>query len=75
MITPEEAEALRFEFQTLVRQKNDPAVTWTAGKEKHLQGVIKMMDAYDNQTGDFLFFLRSAAGKTEKVLPAQMNLI
>jgi len=77
MITQEEAEALRFEFQALVKQKNDPAVTWTAGKEKHLQGVLAMMNAYDKQNGDFLFFLRSTAtaAKETKPLAAQLQLI
>ena len=60
-ITAEEAEALKFEFQQLVRQKNHlngDTTKWTAGKEKHLLAVVKLLRQYEMQIGDNYFTLR-----------------
>ena len=61
MITQEEAEAVRFEFNQLVEQKeglHGVKKCWNEGKRKRLQALCKIMDEYERQTVDIIFFLR-----------------
>ena len=37
----EEEDALVFEYQQLQAQKNNPAVKWTPGKQKHLDQLAQ----------------------------------
>lgn len=40
-LTQEEQDALVFEYQQLQAQKNNPAVKWTPGKQKHLDHLAQ----------------------------------
>lgn len=37
----EEQDAMQFEYQQLLAQKNNPAVKWTPGKQKHLEQLAQ----------------------------------
>lgn len=55
MLSNEEKDALRFEFEQLQAQKANPAVKWTPGKQKHLDRLEKAVNAF-NQSSEQLSF-------------------
>lgn len=84
-ITPEEKEALRYEYCLMIRQKHGIGKEgkdfarrigkWQARHEKHFAAVVRLVCDVEKQTGDYDFFRESPFPPETVELPAQGTLI